>query len=478
MMDSLKVHQAALAGKAGAGVGATPAASRLQRDRLAKCLPRTPKGTFCEVVKTSPMRITSLSILILLCLPVTTAWADVVMVRSGMATIWQRNRDTDDSTRYAALLTQVSYRSPTLELSLDVPLRWESEKWELDREVWSREGDTLRPLKAFLYSSPDGRWGAGLEVIQSWTPGQGYLVRGLSGAGEIDYALPGFRFHWSGDRTHIEIGMDRPINPTVQAVALSYIPIARVRLNLEGAVDPDAPLSFTGTFENGRPRADETDTVTGSAAGLELLVRDGRYLDVSVGGHVGKLGEKADGLGGDLSVSVDFSSYHRNRLQLKVASVQCRNGYVPAWFDGIYPVHRWGTDGQSLLTLYPMDGTTPDRVMESVEIRYDLGEFFNVMGGLERFDDDSMTRARFVLALREEGGRGLEATVWSRVDGPDGELFTVDSSLYTRVSALYDLSPHFLLNFSYEHSWAFDEDLADLVPINSAVLGVMYNISF
>ncbi len=178
------------------------------------------------------------------------------------------------------------------------------------------------------------------------------------------------------------------------------------------------------------------------------------------------------------SVSVDFSSYHRNRLQLKVASVQCRNGYVPAWFDGIYPVHRWGTDGQPLLTLYPMDGTTPDRVMESVGIRYGLGGFFNVMGGLERFDDDSMTRARFVVALREEGGRGLEGTAWSRVDGPDGELFTEDSSLYTRVSALYDLSPHFLLNFSYEHSWAFDEDLADLVPLNSAVLGVMYNISF
>ena len=117
------------------------------------------------------MCITSLSILILLCLSVTTVWADVVTVRSGMGTIWQRNRDTDDNTRYAALLTQISYRSPTLELSLDVPLRWESEKWKLDREVWSREGDTLRPLKAFLYSSPDGRWGAGLEVLHSWTPG-------------------------------------------------------------------------------------------------------------------------------------------------------------------------------------------------------------------------------------------------------------------------------------------------------------------
>jgi hypothetical protein len=64
------------------------------------------------------------------------------------------------------------------------------------------------------------------------------------------------------------------------------------------------------------------------------------------------------------------------------------------------------------------------------------------------------------------------------VDGPDGELFAVDSNLYTRVSALYDLSPHFLLNFSFEHSWAFDEDLAGLIPLNSAGLGVMYNISF
>ncbi|MDF1536400.1 MAG: hypothetical protein P1S46_07865 [bacterium] len=436
----------------------------------------------------NPVRLPSLAALILLlCLPVQAAWADVVTVRSGIGTAWQRNRDTNENTRYASLLTEVSYRSPTVELSLDMPLRWNAEKWELDRDIWSREGDPLRPVKTFLYRSPTGLWEAGLELLHSWTPGQGYLVRGLSGAGETDYALPGFRFRWAGERTRIEAGVDRPVDPTVQAVAISYRLSDRVLLNLEGALDPGAPLSFAGTFENGRPKTDDTDPVAGSAAGLELVLREGRSMDISGGGHVGKLGDGAEGVGGDLSVSVDFSSYYRNRLQVKVASIQCRGGYVPAWFDGIYPVQRWGVDGQPLLALYPLDGTAPDRQLDSMEIRYDLGELFSLKGGIERFDDNSMSRARFDIGLREESGRGLEATIMSRVDGPDGVLFAVDSNLYSSASALYDLSPHLLLKLTFTHSWAFDEELAGLdpldplaglVPLNSAVLGLMYGISF
>jgi len=434
-------------------------------------------------------------VLALLCLSTQVAYGDVITLRSGLGTVWQRNRDTDENTRYAALLTELSYRSPVFDLSLDVPLRWESEKWELDREIWSRKGDFLRPVRTFMYrstgnsvdSSSTGsatanatgsRWEAGLELLLSWTPGQGYLVRDLSGAGEVDYALPGFRFSWAGEKMRLEAGMDRPVDPSVQAVSFSYRMFDGLVFYLEGATDPEAPLSFTGTFQDGRPVADETESITGSAAGLELRLRDGKVLDVQLGGHVARLGDSGEGLGSDLSLSFDFSAYHRNRLLVKVGSVLCRDGYIPAWFDGIYPVQRWGGDGEPLLVLYPLDGTYTQRQMTSVEVRYDLGELLSMRGGVERFDDDSMSKARFDIALREESGRGLEATVWSRIDDPDGTLFSVDSNLYSRLTALYDLSPHFLLNVSLEHSWAFKEELADLVPVNSAVMGVMYNISF
>jgi hypothetical protein len=432
----------------------------------------------------------------LLCLSIQVAYADVITLRNGLGTVWQRNRDTDENTRYATLLTELSYRSPAIDLSMDIPLRWESEKWDLDREIWSRKGDLLRAIRTFMYrsasssvssssvgrssagSSTGSHWEAGLELLSSWTPGQGYLVRGLSGAGEIDYALPGVRFLWSGERSRFEAGMDRPVDPSVQAVSFSYRMLDGLSFYLEGATDPEAPLSFTGRFQNGRPVADETASITGSAAGLELRLRNGKILDVQLGGHTARLGDGGEGLGGDLSLSFDFSTYYRNRLQVKVASVLCRDGYIPAWFDGIYPVQRWGVDGQPLLILYPLDGISSERQMESVEIRYDLGELFSMRGGVERFDDDSMSKARFDLALREESGRGLEATVWNRIDGPDGTFFSVDSNLYSRLTALYDLSSHFLLKVALEHSWAFKEELTDLVPVNSAVMGVMYNISF
>lgn len=423
-----------------------------------------------------------LTVLILLCLSAQAAWADVITLRTGIGTVWQRNRDTDENIRYAALLSELSYRSPALEMTLDLPLRWESEKWELDKEIWSRQGDLLRTVRTFLYSptgsSTGSNWKAGLELLRSWTPGSGYLIRDLSGAGEIDYALPGLRFLWSGERTRIEAGMDRPVNPTVQAVAVSYKLFDQVLLSFEAASDPEAPLSFTGVFEDGRPVADDTESITGSAAGLEMLLLDGSMLDVRVGGHAGKLGDKGEGIGGDLALSLDFSSYYRNQLQVKIASIQCRGGYLPAWFDGTYPVQRWGGNGQPLLVLYPMDGATADRQMESVEISYELGDLLSIRGGVERLDDDSMSKARFDLALREESGRGLEASVWSRVDDADTRFFSSDANLYSRLNALYDLSPHFLLKVALEHSWAFDEELAGLVPLNSALIGVMYNISF
>lgn len=430
----------------------------------------------------NPFRKPSVLLLALSLLSCQVVWADVVTLRSGVGSSWQRNRDTDENTRYASLLTEMSYLSPAMEISLELPLRWDSENWELDKETWSRKGDMLRPVRAFLYS-PANRtggtgWKAGLEVFHSWTPGQGHLVRDLSGAGEIDYVLPGVRLQWQGERLKAEAGIDRPVDPSVQAMGLSYRVSENLVLFMEGASDPEAPLSFSGKFQDGRPEADATDQVTGAAAGLELKLRNGDVLDLYLGTHAARLGEDGEGIGGDLSFSFDFSSYYRNRLLVKVGKVLCREGYIPAWFDGAYSILRWGGDTQPILSLYPLDQVSPERRMEMVEIRYDLGELFSIMGGVERFDDDSMSKARFDLALREESGRGLEANIWTRVDGPDGTLFSVDSNMYSRLSALYDLSPHFLLRASLVRSWAFDEELGDLAPLNSALMGVMYNISF
>jgi hypothetical protein len=108
---------------------------------------------------------------------------------------------------------------------------------------------------------------------------------------------------------------------------------------------------------------------------------------------------------------------------------------------------------------------------------YELGNTFRISAGLDRFTDDSMKRARFLLELKESGGRGLQAKAWSRADGPDEELFKVDENFFTRVSALYAFMPHMLLKVSYDRSWAFQEDKGGLVPLSSILLGVMYNIS-
>lgn len=403
--------------------------------------------------------------------------AGILNLRGGLGTVVQKDRDSGSSIRYAAALMKTSYRTPGLEFALELPFRWDSNKWEFDRTVWDRRGDWLRPLNLLRYSDGSGRVRAGLEVLDDWTPGEGFLVRNLSGRGEIDYILPGVRFRWSDRFLELDAGMDRPIDPTVQAAALSWKVTKRITLILEGAVDPEAPLAFVGNSSGGRPHAEESERLTAQAAGIRLELVDGDVLDIGVGAHVGDIEGKAKGKGGELSAVVDFTHSYPNRLKLLVRSVSCEGGYIPAWFDGAYPVYRWGPEGLPLLASNPVDGSLPGRNMLTYDIRYDLGDFVTISGGLDLFDDDSMKRARFKAQLREESGRGLEVSVWSRADGPDLKLFSADSNLFSRVGALYNFLPHFLLNVSYEHSWAFREEEAGFLPLNSILVGVMYDIS-
>ena len=200
-------------------------------------------------------------------------------------------------------------------------------------------------------------------------------------------------------------------------------------------------------------------------------------LDLGIGVHVAKINSEAIGTGGELSATLDFAASYLNRLKLMIRSVNCEGGYVPSWFDAVYPVQRWGPQGQPFLALNPVDGILRDRNMLSYEISYDLGETFSITGGLDRFSDDSMRRARFRAKFGEENGRGLEMSMWSRADGPDIRLFSEEANLYSRARALYNILPHLLLNISFDHSWAFSDDDAAFLPLNKILVGVVYDIS-
>jgi len=403
--------------------------------------------------------------------------ANILNLRGGVGTIVQRDRDTRDSIRYRAALLSTSYRTPSVEFSLDLPLRWDVKTDEFDSDIWDRKGDLLRPLSLLRYSSGSGRAIGGMEVIDDWTPGGGYLVRNLSGKGEIDYILPGIRFRWSDGNLELDAGMDRPVDPTVQAVALTWRAANRVTFILEGAMDPEAPSVFSGNASNGRPIADDSEKLTAEAVGIQFGLLEGGLLDLGIGVHAGDINGEATGVGAELSATLDFSDSYRNQLQILVRSVSCRGGYVPAWFDATYPVLRWGPEGQPFLGLNPLDETLPDRTMQSYSIEYDLGDAFSISAEFDRFDDDSMRRGLFEAQLREENGRGLELSIWSRADDPDVQLFSEDSNLTSRMSALYNFLPHFLLNVSFERSWAFREEEAGFVPLSSILIGVVYDIS-
>ncbi|UCG38680.1 MAG: hypothetical protein JSV00_00115 [bacterium] len=408
----------------------------------------------------------------------TGAIAGIVNLNAGLGTLQQTVGDGNERTVYAIALLGGSYTTPLWEFTLDLPVRWDLDGWDFDERIWDRRGDWLRPLNTLRRTGVAGDWSVGLQTITSWTPGQGYLVRHLSGMGEVDYGLPSFLLSWKSDHLSLEAGMDRPVDPTVQAVAISWQPTERIRLIVEGAVDPDAPVLVGSMFTDGRPEAQSTERVTGLAAGTLLVLRDGKILDVSVGVHTGRLNDEARGLGTEVRVSLDLSPYYVSRLTIAAGSVQCEGGYVPSWFDGIYPVERWGLGGlETPLSLNPLDGSVEDRRMESVDLVFELGRFFRIAGGADRFTDDSMKRAHFLMELKEKGGRGLEASLWSKADEPGEDLFKEDRNLYSRISAVYAFFPHLLVRFSYDNSWAFMEDMGGLVPVTSLLVGAMYNIS-
>jgi hypothetical protein len=119
----------------------------------------------------------------------------------------------------------------------------------------------------------------------------------------------------------------------------------------------------------------------------------------------------------------------------------------------------------------------PDREMESFSIAYSLGRYFKMAGGADRFSDNSMKRAHFKLSVLEEGGRGVEAMVWSRADDVNEDLLDPDTNLFSKVSALYNFFPHLRIRIDLKHSWAFKEARGGLIPASSFMFGALYSIS-
>ena len=89
-----------------------------------------------------------------------------------------------------------------------------------------------------------------------------------------------------------------------------------------------------------------------------------------------------------------------------------------------------------------------------------------------------MQRASLLLKLLEEGGKGIEALIWSRTDDETEELFQKDLNIFTRVSALFNLFPHLLLKLNYNYSWAFLEEAGSAVPASELNIQAQYTISF
>lgn len=405
------------------------------------------------------------------------ASAEIWTLNAGPGTQRLIDRDDEQDSTFFNVLAAVSCRSDRWNFALDFQGRWDIDEKGFDSDVWDRRGDFLRPLTDLLYTAPDGSFRIGFGRMYGWTPGGGYLVRGLSGYGEIDYVLPGFLIQWEKGDLKVELGMDRPVDPTVQAAAVVWEPSGKARFLVEGAVDPEAPESFSGDSSGGRPEADSARRLSGAAAGVLIPVLDGDVVDINAGVHGARLGDEGAGLGWELKASFDLSSYYRNRVSLGFGLVQCSGGYIPAWFDGNYSLRRWGLSEEPLLARYPIDDLQEERRMWMFDAGYELGRALKLSAGIDRFSDDSMTRGRFLLEISEMSGRGLEAGIWSQADSQDETLFTDEADLYSRISALYSFLPHLLLKVSYERAWAFREEDAAFVPLTSVILGVMYNLS-
>ena len=388
------------------------------------------------------------------------------------------DRSGNDRTTFLLLNLSPSFSGPMWEIALDLDLRWDLENKTFYDEDWNRDGDWLRPLKRMGYRTSEGDWRVEIAGYSQMTLGSGQVVRGLIGGAETTYGLPGLLVNGAASNASFQLFVDRVYDPDVAGAAVTWNPGSAFSLSLEGAVDSSAPLVFSGRFDGGRPMADGEKSVRGLGGEAKYRFYDGDVLGLSLMVNAGSLNQEAKGTGGGVRMDLDFSSFYHNRLTLRAGTTRCRENYIPAYFDDLYQIERWGVSGNTLLQLNPLDAGGADRNMVSAYMEYGLGDFFHVRAEYDRFDDDSMKRAGLLLNLSEEDNRGLEVILWSKTLNKGENLFDIDSNMFARVSALYKFFPHLFIKGSYELSWDFVADKGGAVSSSNLTLSALYTISF
>ncbi len=405
------------------------------------------------------------------------AMADVWTFRQGLGTSFVEDRDTKVDSDLIVLSLLPSYRSRTWDVALDLNLRWDASNGEFFKDEWGKRGDWLRPIERLLHTSNQETLTFGLQRLTGLTLGSGQIVRGLIGNSEVYYGLPGFYLNADLGKTRIQAAVDRVYEPSVAGAAIFWEASRRLSLSLEGAVDPSAPVSFLGRFVDGRPEPDGEKEITGLGGEIVYRVFDGDLIKLAVDVQGGSLPEGARGYGGGIRLDFDFSAFYLSRLTFNVDSIACKNGYIPAYFDELYPLERWNFGGKTLVEANPLGGTVSDRDMWVTSIRYNLGDFFLVAAGYDRSDDGSLERAQFSVKILEEGGKGIELYLWSRTNSEGESLFDDDQNLFGRVTALYNFTPHLLVRAGFDHSWSLDEDRGGVVPRSDFILNLLYTVS-
>ena len=424
------------------------------------------------------MRLSLTALILILLMPSGALRADGIWtLTEGAGVAFREDRASNDSQTLGVLIISPSYRSDRWAFSLDINLRWNLEGKGFMTDEWKRKGDLIRPLSELVYRAETGSWDAGIKVLRGVTIGSGQLVRGIRGDAENNYAVPGFTLRGNSGKIGVEFMLDRVVEPGLAALAFEYRPNADTAFVLEGAVDQDAPTDFSGVFQGGRPRADSSESISGYLGQGQVRLLDRKVLDLWFKLTSGVLGENSDGLGGSALFNLDFSRFYLHQLSIELGSMQCRNGYVPTYFDQLYILERWGLNGTTMRNLVPLGPGTPDRRMDSISIRYAVGEHFLIKTGFDRFEDESLRRAGMSIQLMEEGRRGLWADIWSRADSKEQELFDSDLNLFAKVGAFYDFFPHVLFKFDLQHSWALDETAGGVIPVTDILFGAVYSIS-
>jgi len=419
-----------------------------------------------------------LTALLILLMPISAYGADGIWTLTGGAGIaFLEDRSAEDTQTLGVLIITPSYRSEQLTFSLDLNLRWNIEGEGFLKEEWKRKGDFIRPLDELTYKSGSGSFKAGLATVNGLSIGSRQLVRGVLGDAEFNYILPGFIFNGTWGKADFEMLVDRVVDPQLTAVALKYRPNPDMAVILENAADQDAPVDLSNVFEDGRPKAASEERVAGHNIQGQVRILNRRVLDVWIKLNSGSLGRDSSGRGGSLMFELDFSQFYLHRLTIEAGTLQSDNGYVPAYFDELYLLERWGMTGTTQRKLFPQGSAAPDRRMDSIWLRYVIGEHFSIETSYDKFDDNSMRRFGLSLKLLEDDKRGLEADIWSRADSKDQKLFDSNENLFTRIGALYSFLPHLLLKFSLQHSWAFDENAGGLVPTTDVLIGTVYSIA-